>query len=51
MLVLLSGLAATASLSMAQAQPTKELFEDLNLDELMVVQKKTNSKISNLRVG
>ena len=50
MLVLLSGLAATASLSMAQAQPTKELFEDLNLDELMVVQK-TNSKISNFRVG
>jgi len=36
MLVLLSGLAATAGLSMAQAQPTKELFEDLNLDELMV---------------
>ena len=50
MLVLLSGLAATAGLSMAQAQPTKELFEDLNLDELMVVQK-TNNKISNLRVG
>ena len=44
MLVLLSGLAATAGLSMAQAQPTKELFEDLNLDELMVVQKNQTAK-------
>ena len=34
MLVLLSGLATAGGLSIAQALPASELFEDLNLNEL-----------------